>query len=227
MSRLAVKNVVFSLVVPGVGAVLLPWWLLSDDWRLPSPVVWPALSVVVVGLGLYAGCVRTFAVVGRGTPGPWDPPRELVVSGPYRWVRNPIYLAAITVVLGEAWLFESVSLVEYAAGMAVFVHLFVISYEEPVLRRSFGAGYLEYKLRVNRWLRDDHRCPRRVEPSRSSTARAPLRRDCCHLGRARRSTRSGSRLGTPGFTSCCHLGRARRSACSGSEFLSEGDEGLR
>jgi protein-S-isoprenylcysteine O-methyltransferase Ste14 len=159
MRRLVVKNVVFSLVVPGLGAVLFPWWILSHDWRLPSPVVWPALAVVVVGLVIYVACVRAFVVVGRGTPGPWDPPRELVASGPYRWVRNPIYLAAVTVVLGEAWLFESVSLVEYAAGMAVCVHLFVIGYEEPVLRGSFGAGYLEYKRQVNRWL------PRR--PSRT------------------------------------------------------------
>ncbi|MGO8875323.1 MAG: methyltransferase family protein [Acidimicrobiales bacterium] len=152
MSRLLVKNIVFSLVIPGVGAVLLPWWLLSHDWRLPSPSVWPALAVVLVGLSLYVWCARAFAVRGRGTPGPWDPPRQLVVSGPYRWVRNPIYLAAITVVLGEAWIFESVSLLEYAAEMAVVVHVFVIGYEEPVLRRSFGDGYLEYKRRVSRWL---------------------------------------------------------------------------
>ena len=152
VSRLAIKNIVFTLVVPGLGAVLLPWWVVSDDWRLPSPVVWPALAVIIAGLGLYAWCVSTFAVVGRGTPGPWDPPRALVMSGPYAWVRNPIYLAALTVVLGEAWLFKSASLVEYAAEMAVVVHLFVVGYEEPVLRRLFGASYVEYKARVHRWL---------------------------------------------------------------------------
>lgn len=148
--RLLVKNTLFSLGVPGLGAVVLPWWVL--DWRLPQPVVWPALVLIAAGLGLYLVCERAFAAAGRGTPGPWDPPRALVVVGPYRWVRNPIYLAAITVVLGEALLFASLALVEYAVVMALVVHLFVTAYEERKLRRSFGDQYLAYTSQVNRWL---------------------------------------------------------------------------
>jgi protein-S-isoprenylcysteine O-methyltransferase Ste14 len=150
--RLIIKNILFSLVVPGLGAVVLPWWILAHDWRLPRPVVWPGVVLIAAGLGLYVVCVRAFAGVGRGTPGPWDPPRSLVIAGPYRWVRNPIYLAAITVVLGEAVLFASLALVEYAVVMAAVVHVFVIGYEEPKLLRSFRAEYLAYRAQVNRWL---------------------------------------------------------------------------
>lgn len=72
--------------------------------------------------------------------------------GPYRWVRNPIYIAALLVVLGEAWLFLSLPLLKYAVAMAVCFHLFVIGYEEPTLYRKFGDTYLEYKQAVARWI---------------------------------------------------------------------------
>src|SRR5450631_4127561 len=111
----------------------------------PHPQWWSARAA------LYLTCVWIFAVVGRGTPGPWDAPRHLVAVGPYRWVRNPIYLAALLVVLGEAWLFDSRSLLLYAGEMAIFFHLFVIGYEEPTLRRAFGQTYVEYTRRVRRW----------------------------------------------------------------------------
>jgi hypothetical protein len=90
--------------------------------------------------------------VGGGTPGPWDAPSRVVAAGPYRWVRNPIYLAALLVVLGEAWLFLSLPLLAYAGAMAVLFHLFVTGYEEPTLRRHFGRTYLEYQRMVPRWI---------------------------------------------------------------------------
>jgi len=72
--------------------------------------------------------------------------------GPYRWVRNPIYIAALLVVLGEAWLFLSLSLLKYAVVMAIFFHLFVTGYEEPTLYRRFGETYAEYRRTVPRWI---------------------------------------------------------------------------
>ena len=72
--------------------------------------------------------------------------------GPYRWVRNPIYVAALLVVAGEAWLFLSLPLLLYAGGLAVGVHLFVIGYEEPTLRRRFGNEYLAHRRHVRRWI---------------------------------------------------------------------------
>jgi protein-S-isoprenylcysteine O-methyltransferase Ste14 len=108
--------------------------------------------VIGAGTALYVWCVWTFAAVGRGTPGPWDAPRLVVAAGPYRWVCNPIYIAALLIVLGEAWLFWSLPLVEYAAAMAAFFHLVVIGYEEPALARRFGVTYLEYQRTVPRWI---------------------------------------------------------------------------
>jgi len=151
MTSLAVRNFLFTLAVPGLGAVALPWWILTRSGGAPVPTGWYSLGVIAAGAALYLTCVWIFAVVGRGTPGPWDAPRHLVAVGPYRWVRNPIYLAALLVVLGEAWLFDSRSLLLYAGEMAIFFHLFVIGYEEPTLRRAFGQTYVEYTRRVRRW----------------------------------------------------------------------------
>jgi protein-S-isoprenylcysteine O-methyltransferase Ste14 len=90
--------------------------------------------------------------VGLGTPGPWDAPRRFVATGPYRWVRNPIYVGVILVINGEAWLFLSVPLVVYGVVAAIFFHLFVLGYEEPTLRQKFGETYVEYLRTVPRWI---------------------------------------------------------------------------
>jgi protein-S-isoprenylcysteine O-methyltransferase Ste14 len=152
MASLAVRNLLFTLVVPGLGAVALPRWILTSGDGAPVTTRWYAVGVIAVGAILYLACVWIFAVVGRGTPGPWDAPRHFVAVGPYRWVRNPIYLAALLVVLGEAWLFVSRSLLLYTGAMAIFFHLFVVGYEEPQLRRAFGQTYVDYTRRVRRWL---------------------------------------------------------------------------
>src|SRR5690348_11621975 len=149
---LVVRNVAFTLVVPGLGGVWLPWRLLTRDGSTPTPATWEAVPVIAAGAALYVWCVWNFAAVGRGTPGPWDAPRQVVARGPYRWVRNPIYLAALLVVLGEAWLFASPVLLAYAAAMAFCFHLFVTGYEERTLARRFGPAYLEYRRAVPRWI---------------------------------------------------------------------------
>lgn len=149
---LIVRNLLFTVVVPGLGGAWYPWWILSHHGHAAVPVAWEAVPVIAAGTALYIWCVWNFAAVGRGTPGLWDAPRRVVASGPYRWVRNPIYVAALLIVLGEAWLFWSLPLLEYAGAMAVFFHLFVIGYEEPALRRRFGATYLDYRRTVPRWL---------------------------------------------------------------------------
>ncbi len=149
---LAVRNFLFTVVVPGSGAVWIPWWILTRGGAGPEPVVWPAVALIAAGAALYLVCVWLFAVVGRGTPGPWDAPRRFVAVGPYRWVRNPIYVAALLVVLGEAWLFLSLSLLVYVVVMAILFHLFVIGYEEPTLSGTFGETYAEYLRTVPRWI---------------------------------------------------------------------------
>jgi protein-S-isoprenylcysteine O-methyltransferase Ste14 len=149
---LTLRNFLFTLVVPVLGAVLLPRWVLTRFDNAAAATEWPAVAVIAVGVTLYLWCLWVFAAVGRGTPGPWDAPRHLVAVGPYRWVRNPIYLVALLVVLGEAWLFLSPPLVAYAGVMAISCHLFVVGYEEPTLRRRFGDSYEAYLRTVHRWM---------------------------------------------------------------------------
>ncbi|MFY9929334.1 MAG: isoprenylcysteine carboxylmethyltransferase family protein [Streptosporangiaceae bacterium] len=149
---LVVRNLVFTVVVPGLGGVWLPWRLLTAHGRPLTPVAWEAVPVIADGAALYMWCIWNFAVVGRGTPGPWDAPSRVVAAGPYQWVRNPIYIAALAIVAGEAWLFGSLRLLAYAALMAVFFHLFVTGYEERRLCRRFGRSYLEYRRAVPRWI---------------------------------------------------------------------------
>jgi protein-S-isoprenylcysteine O-methyltransferase Ste14 len=149
---LVVRNLVFTAVVPGLGGVWVPWQILTRQGRAATPAAWEAVPVIVAGVALYVWCVWNFAAVGGGTPGPWDAPARVVAAGPYRWVRNPIYLAALLIVLGEAWLFMSLPLLTYAGAMAFFFHLFVIGYEEPALSRRFGQAYRQYQLAVPRWV---------------------------------------------------------------------------
>jgi protein-S-isoprenylcysteine O-methyltransferase Ste14 len=149
---LVVRNLVFTVVVPGLGGAWLPWWILTRQGHTATPAAWEAVAVIAAGTALYAWCVWDFAAVGRGTPGPWDAPSRVVAAGPYRWVRNPIYLAAVLIVAGQAWLFMSPRLLAYAGAMAVFFHLFVTGYEERALRRRFGSTYQEYRRTVPRWI---------------------------------------------------------------------------
>ena len=142
---LILRNLMFTVVVPGLGGVWLPWEIMTRGGHTVTPTAWPAVPVIAVGVALYAWCVWNFAAVGGGTPGPWDAPSRVVAAGPYRWVRNPIYLAALLIVLGQAWLFLAPQLLAYAAVMAVFFHLFITGYEERTLDRRFGRAYQDYQ----------------------------------------------------------------------------------
>ena len=142
----------FTFVVPAGGAVYLPWWILTSGGRMPEPAVWPAWALIAAGVALYLWCLWQFATTGRGTPGPWDPPRRFVAVGPYRYVRNPMYISAALVIGGEALLFASISLAAYFVVFALVVHAFVILYEEPTLHRLFGEEYDAYRRAVNRWV---------------------------------------------------------------------------
>ena len=149
---LVLKNVLFTLLVPGIVAVVVPLLLVGAPLPAIQPVSWLGLVLIVPGLVLYLWCLWHFAMVGRGTPGPWDPTEKVVATGPYRWVRNPMYLAVLAVILGQAWLFMSLALVAYAVVVAVVVHTFVVLYEEPTLAEQFGESYIAYREQVGRWL---------------------------------------------------------------------------
>jgi protein-S-isoprenylcysteine O-methyltransferase Ste14 len=149
---LALRNLIFTVIVPGAGGVYVPWLILTAGGAQPTPAVWPAVVVIAAGAALYLWCLWLFATVGRGTPGPWDAPRRLVAVGPYRWVRNPIYVSALLVVSGETLLFLSLPLLAYLAIFAIGVHVFVVTYEEPTLAQRFGDEYESYRQAVPRWI---------------------------------------------------------------------------
>lgn len=107
--------------------------------------------VAASGAVLALWCVGTFIVIGRGTPAPFDPPRQLVVVGPYRLVRNPMYIGAGLALAGAALFYESVALLAYAVAFTLITHLFVMMYEEPTLRATFGDSYERYCRQVRRW----------------------------------------------------------------------------
>ena len=110
------------------------------------------VGIVVLGFVLVLWCIVTFAFVGEGTAAPFDPPRKLVVVGPYRFVRNPIYIGAIVAMLGAAMALWSGWLVLYALVVLIATHLLVILYEEPHLRHVFGQPYEDYLRTVHRWI---------------------------------------------------------------------------
>lgn len=109
------------------------------------------MSIAATGIVIALWCVGAFAIIGHGTPAPFDPPRRLVVQGPYRFVRNPMYLGATLALAGAALFYGSWALLGYAGVFFVVVHLFVVGYEEPTLGRTFGKEYGEYCKQVHRW----------------------------------------------------------------------------
>lgn len=150
-----IRSAVFATAFVGTMFVLVPRWILAASGNPPAltglPLVFGVL-VIAVGFALALWCWGVFGFHGRGTPAPFDPPRQLVASGPYRYVRNPMYIAGILMVLGEAIIFASMSLLVYAAAFWLAVHLMVVLYEEPTLKRTFGSPYTEYRARVGRWI---------------------------------------------------------------------------
>jgi protein-S-isoprenylcysteine O-methyltransferase Ste14 len=146
-------SLVFLVVAPGVTAGLVPWllsrWHRDPDW----PVSLQVTGWLLVALG-GAGVLATFAQFvweGRGTPAPLAPTERLVVRGLYRHVRNPMYLAVATVIVGQGIALPSVSVLAWAAGFVVTVAAFVRAYEEPTLARTHGASYDAYRGAVPGW----------------------------------------------------------------------------
>ena len=149
---LVLKNLLFTLVVPGTVAVYVPLLLARGRAWAAGPQFAIAVAVLALGAGIYAWCVWDFAVFGRATPAPIDAPKRLVVRGLYRYTRNPMYAGVLTVILGWAVMFEAAALVVYALAVALCFHLFIVLYEERRLRGEFGAEYEDYCARVRRWL---------------------------------------------------------------------------
>ena len=154
--RILAKTAVFTVVVPGTFSVLIPLLIASDRRATGGAAFGLALCLLTLGAVVYLRCGWDFATSGKGTPSPIDAPTRLVTRGFYRYTRNPMYVAVLTVIAGWAVLFGSLILVAYGLVVFTVFSLFILQYEEPRLAREFGEEYAAYVERVGRWL---PRCP--------------------------------------------------------------------
>lgn len=136
------------LILPGMIGFLFPW-LLRPRGVVPHPI---GALPLAIGTVLLLWCVRDFYVVGRGSLAPWSPPKNLVTVGLYRFTRNPMYVAVLTILCGWALYFHSQTLWIYAGFIAIAFHVRVIFGEEPWLARTHGVEWTAYRAKVPRWL---------------------------------------------------------------------------
>lgn len=157
------RALIYATAFIGFWLIAVPARLLAGAGQsIPQSVGVPqalGIGVTATGALLVAWCIGMFVFVGRGTQAPFDPPRRLVVSGPYKIVRNPMYVGAVLAMSGAALYYSSWALFVYAVIVMAVTHLFVVIYEEPTLRSMFGDDYSMYCQHVGRWaphLRSSH-----------------------------------------------------------------------
>jgi protein-S-isoprenylcysteine O-methyltransferase Ste14 len=144
-------SVLFFLVAPVTVGFVVPWWIAG--WRVGNSLwLTGGFFLILLGLVPLVESFARFALVGLGTPAPVAPTRHLVVTGFYRYVRNPMYLGVLAIILGNGLIIGSVAVFAYAALIALGFALFVLGYEEPTLRRQYGAEYEAFCKNVPRWI---------------------------------------------------------------------------
>ena len=150
-----IRAVTYAALFIGIVLVYLPARFLSWSGIVAPAITGPSqvagMTMVAIGTAIALWCVFTFVFIGKGTPAPFDPPRKLVIRGPYRFVRNPMYIGAGMTLAGAALFYESLSIFIYTGLFFLITHLFVVLYEEPTLRRTFRGEYETYFGRVRRW----------------------------------------------------------------------------
>ncbi len=155
-ARAAWGSALYLVVVPGAVAGLVPWWI--TRWNPRPPFLGLELTraigavLILVGVLELVDSFGRFALQGLGTPAPFAPARHLVVTGAYRYVRNPMYMAVAAIILGEGLLLGDRRLIVYAVFSWLTCHVFVVGYEEPMLRQAFGAEYESFRANVRRWI---------------------------------------------------------------------------
>lgn len=157
MISLFFRNFFFTILQPGIVAGLIPFFLLRDKEKDTFVHTWKShhyLGIIVFAVGfiIMLLCIISFAVYGRGTLSPVDPPKKLVTVDFYKVSRNPMYLGVILILIGEAIFFRSVELWSYALFIFIAFNIFIILVEEPRLRKDFGEEYTGYCKKVRRWL---------------------------------------------------------------------------
>ena len=149
-------SIVFLIIAPCVVAGYVPWllchWQMSPPWHGFRPIRWFGVLLVLAGVPVLLDSFARFALQGIGTPAPVAPTEHLVVTGLYRYVRNPMYVAVLLVIIGQGFFFANIRVLEYAVLVWIAFFLFVIFYEEPTLRNSFGSSYEDFHANVPRWI---------------------------------------------------------------------------
>lgn len=146
----------FLLLAPGIVAGMVPWWI--SRWEMRPPLLGftsfriVGVLLVVTGLPMLLDSFARFAIQGLGTPAPILPTRRLVVTGLYRYVRNPMYVGVAAIIFGQGLLLGDPRLFAYGLFVWLAFYLFVLGYEEPKLRKTFGQEYLEFCSNVPRWI---------------------------------------------------------------------------
>jgi protein-S-isoprenylcysteine O-methyltransferase Ste14 len=149
----ALKSLLFLIVAPGMVAGYIPLALLQRGPHIETGyLAYLAFPLWMIGGVILLWSFWNFLVQGRGTPAPIDPPKELVATGFYRYVRNPMYVGVLLILIGHFLWFGYWSLLAYMAVAFITTHLFVTLYEEPTLKRKFGIAYENYLKRVPRWI---------------------------------------------------------------------------
>jgi protein-S-isoprenylcysteine O-methyltransferase Ste14 len=150
---IALRSLLFLVLAPGLLGVYVPLAFLRAGPRLETgQLAWLAFPFWILGAAALLWCFWDFTFKGRGTPAPTDPPKVLVATGLYRYVRNPMYVSVLMISFGHFLYFGYWWLLAHTALFFLAAHLFVTGYEEPNLRRRFGAGYEAYLTRVPRWI---------------------------------------------------------------------------
>jgi protein-S-isoprenylcysteine O-methyltransferase Ste14 len=148
---LLLRAITAFLALPALFAFAIPIWIGTSAGRPVRYLVWAGV-LLCLGTLLLLWCVREFYVSGRGTLAPWDPPKHLVTSGPYRISRNPIYVGVVTILAGWCTLWGSRTLLIYSVLVMIAFHLWVLLFEEPWAARRFGSEWDAYRARVPRWV---------------------------------------------------------------------------
>ena len=149
----ALKSILFLILAPGIVAGYVPLALLRHEPQLESGFfAYLAFPLWLIGMVILLWCFWDFLIKGRGTPAPIDPPKELVATGLYNYVRNPMYVGVLIIIIGHFLWFKTIWMIAYMAVVFLAFHLFVTLYEEPHLKKTFGAAYEDYVRKVPRWI---------------------------------------------------------------------------